>query len=153
MIKLKSVARSAEIDIVPVRDRWYRLADCVEIEVKCLVDGVSRTIAYSFGEGFLFDGRSGGPLADLFVPNLGTQEEVACWLVHDANGYDVLLDFENTNELLQQMLRLSGHSKCKSWLVKLAVSISRSWFGEPIPGDREFPNVQLNLFDISWRST
>jgi len=132
-----SVCISNPIDIRPLDDRWYELVSPVTITVER--DGWK--LSYEFLSGFEFDGRSGGPLADFCVPNLGTQDEVACWLIHDANGYGAALSFRETNALLRRMLRLIGYGPVRAWLVWAAVSISRSWFGFPMPGDREFRNV------------
>lgn len=128
---------SAPIELEPIRDRWYRLVSPVTI----MVAWRGMVLCYEFRAGFEFDGRSGGPLADLLAPNLGTQEETACWMVHDANGYGTLLGFEQTNSLLRSMLRSFGYGWARSWLIWSAVSLSRSWYGSPLPGDREFRNV------------
>lgn len=140
------VTVSGDVVIKPVEDRWYSL----ENPVLVMVSWGNYSLAYEFHPGFLFDGRSGGPLADFVAPNLGTQPEVVCWLLHDANGYADVLTFEETNDLLQAMLVQSGHSRFKAWLVKTAVSISDSWFGKPKPGEREYVNVHpVRKFEIS----
>lgn len=160
-MKILEFRVSGWIDIRPIRDRWYRLVSPVNIFIH--VAGLG-WVVYRFKAGFLFDGRSGGPLADFIVPNLGTQEELACWLIHDANGYDLLLSFYRTNEMLRQMLLLAWGPENKpehpdgffvrtvpsqkkgdlarAWAVYRAVSLSRSWFGEPKAGDREYHNVK-----------
>lgn len=137
-MKIVSFEMDGEICISPVRDRWYAVSSPVVISLHTKDYGVIR---FHVKHGFLFDGRSGGMLADLFVPNLGTQKELASWLVHDINGYDTCYSFKLTNEILRQMLVISGRSKFKSWLVKKAVSLSRTWFGEPNPTDREYINI------------
>lgn len=56
--------------------------------------------------------------------------------MHDLNGYGLDLSFEDTNLLLYVMLRdLARYNYGKAKLVQLAVSISRSWYGEPNPGE------------------
>ena len=92
--------------------------------------------------GFVFDGRSGPKIVDWYAPNLGTLEERICWLVHDCNGYGQDLSFEDTNLLLFAMLRdLAGYRTSKAALIQLAVSLSRSWYGTPKPGDWCCANV------------
>ena len=125
------------IEIKPLEDRWFELAR----PVKIIVERGDDALVYDIREGFLFDARSGGPLADFVVPNLGTQELVACWLVHDCNGYGGVVSFREANRTLRDMLRTAGIGWLRRWLVWCAVSISDSWFGFPMPGDREFRNV------------
>lgn len=92
--------------------------------------------------GFVFDGRSGPKIVDWYAPNLGTLEERICWLVHDGNGYGQDLSFEDTNVLLFAMLRdMAGYRTSKAALIQLAVSLSRSWYGTPKPGDWCCANV------------
>jgi hypothetical protein len=86
--------------------------------------------------GFIFDGRSGPKIIDWYAPNLGTLEEKICWFVHDCNGYGLDLNFEDTNILLYAMLRdLACYRKPKANVIQLAVSLSKSWYGEPSEGD------------------
>ena len=139
-IKCIGVSTTADIIIEPIADRWYNIMQDVTINVFLQGEG---KLVYDIKKGFLFDGRSGGPLCDFIAPNLGTQKQVACWLIHDLNGYDQYLCFADTNELLRQMLINCGTSSWTSWLVKRAVSLSDSWFGEPKPSDREYPNLKF----------
>lgn len=93
---------------------------------------------------FVFDGRSGPKIVDFYAPNLGTIEERVCWLVHDCNGYGLDLSFKDTNVLLFAMLRdLAGYRPTKATLIQLAVSISKSWYGEPDPCDWCYGNKGL----------
>lgn len=93
--------------------------------------------------GFMFDGRSGPKIVDWYAPNLGTLEERVCWLVHDCNGYGQDLSFEDTNLLLFAMLRdLAGYRTSKANVIQLAVSLSKSWYGEPKEGDWCRANVE-----------
>lgn len=86
--------------------------------------------------GFVFDGRSGPKIFDWYAPNLGTLEERLCWFVHDGNGYGLDLSFEDTNVLLFAMLRdLARNRSSKASVIQLAVSLSKSWYGEPKDGD------------------
>lgn len=86
--------------------------------------------------GFIFDGRSGPKIIDWYVPNLGTFEERLSWFLHDLLGYAQSLNFKDTNLMLFVLLRdLAKYRYVKAKLVQLAVSISKSWYGEPKPGD------------------
>ena len=109
-----------------------------------LVEGaISLTVITNQGElkvttaqGFVFDGRSGPKIIDWYVPNLGSFEERLCWFVHDCNGYGLDLSFEDTNVLLFAMLRdLSKYRTAKANVIQFAVSLSKSWYGEPKDGD------------------
>ena len=92
---------------------------------------------------FVFDGRSGPKIVDWYAPNLGTLEERICWFVHDCNGYGQDLSFEDTNLLLFAMLRdLAGYRTSKAALLQLAVSLSKSRYGTPKPGDWCCANVK-----------
>ena len=75
------------------------------------------------------------------APNLGTQEELKCWLAHDINAYDICFSYDETNEILYSMLRNIGYSWVRARMIYTAVNFTDSWFGEPAPSDREFPNI------------
>jgi hypothetical protein len=93
---------------------------------------------------FAFDGRSGPKLVDWYVPNLGSFEEILCWLTHDANAYGKDLSFKDTNVLLYAMLRdLPKYRPTKATVIQLAVSVDSSWYGEPKPTDWCYANRGL----------
>lgn len=99
--------------------------------------------------GFTFDGRSGPAIVDWYVPNLGTLEEILCWLAHDCNGYGQDLSFKDTNILLYAMLRdLAKYKTAKCNLIQLAVSVSDSWYGDPPESDWCYAN--RNLVKTEW---
>lgn len=94
--------------------------------------------------GFEFDGRSGPKIVDWYVPNLGSLEEILCWLAHDANGYGQDLSFDDTNTLLFAMLRdLCRYRKTKASLIRWAVSLSKAWYGPPTRDDWCYKNRGL----------
>lgn len=102
------------------------------------------TLHVQTAPGFVFDGRSGPKIVDWYVPNLGSLEEIVCWLVHDLNGYGLDLCFKDTNVLLFAMLRdMAKYRYVKAKLVQGAVSVSDSWFGVPKPDDWCFRNIGL----------
>lgn len=119
-------------------ERLYILYD----EVNLIIRTNQGTLNVVTAPGFEFDGRSGPKIIDWYAPNLGTLEEIICWLVHDCNGYGLDLSFEDTNVLLFAMLRdLARYRTSKAALIQLAVSLSKSWYGTPKPGDWCCANV------------
>lgn len=92
--------------------------------------------------GFIFDGRSGPPFVDFIVPNLGSLGERTAFFLHDCAAYAGSLDFKNTNLLLKYFLRdMCGYSELKSEVIRMAVSLSKSWYGYPKPDDEWYCNV------------
>lgn len=138
-LKVLSFKIHGEIILKPIADRLYEIAETVRISVY-LADG--RVVVYTIKKGFRFDGRSGGMFGDLFVPNLGTQLEIACWLIHDANGYGLYLDFTETNDMLYGMLVCAGRTRSKAWMVRTAVSLDNKWYGIPNPESPEYRNIK-----------
>lgn len=92
--------------------------------------------------GFEFDGRSGPAIIDWFAPNLGSLMEKLAWHMHDSLAYAQSLGFKDTNYALKFVLRdLAGYSKFKSEVIRRAVSLSKDWYGFPVPQDRWFVNA------------
>ena len=105
-------------------------------EVNLIITTNQGTLHVVTAPGFIFDGRSGPKIIDWYAPNLGTLEERLAWFVHDCNGYGLDLSFEDTNVLLFAMLRdLAHYRTSKASVIQLAVSLSKSWYGEPKEGD------------------
>lgn len=128
-----------EVYLAPVSDRWYRIphswaADFYTDAGRIHVD---------VDKDFLFDGRSGPVLVDVFVPNLGTQEETKRWLNHDLAGHGVIgLTFEEANDDLRMGLRdYCDYTRKMAGAIHVSVSASDSWFGEPGPDDKSYPNL------------
>ena len=131
---------SREITLKPLADRWYSVQGHFDIDCYLRDSGVKHI---SVDDGFLFDGRSGGPIVDFIAPNLGTQDELLAWLLHDLNGHSVTgFSFEETNAILYWMLRkYCGYGYLRAQAIHTAVSMSDSWYGEPAMGDRSYPNL------------
>ena len=140
-MKVSAVKCDYAITICPIADRWYTIPNGFRFE---LVTDIGRKII-SVDAGFCFDGRSGGPMVDALgvAPNLGTQAELKAWLLHDINYYDCTgLSFEESNDMLYQMLRECGYSWIRARLVYNAVQwFGASSFGEPSPDSREYCNM------------
>ena len=101
--------------------------------------------------GFIFDGRSGSPLLDWYVPNLGSLDERELWRMHDALGYAQSLGFKETNLALKIVARdICGYRKTKAEAIRIAVSLSRSWYGRPKPTDWCYAN--LGLVETRWKA-
>lgn len=138
-MKISKVEFSRDITLKPIADRWYEVqgAFAIDYTTDC---GMVRV---NVDHGFLLDGRSGGPMIEVLgiAPNLGTQEELKCWLCHDINAHDIYFSYDETNEILYSMLRNIGYSWVRARMIYTAVNFTDSWFGEPAPSDREFPNI------------
>lgn len=137
-MKVLKVEFSRDILLKPISDRWYEIqgAFSIDITTDC---GVKRI---NVDDGFVLDGRSGGPLVDFIAPNLGTQAELKAWTLHDICGHDLTgFTFEETNEILYMMLRQCGYGWFRAKVIYAGVSISDDWFGIPIIGDKSYPNI------------
>lgn len=135
---VKGKGRNCLEKIEVTEKRRYPLCD----EVNLLVHTSQGTLSVATAPGFVFDGRSGPKIVDWYAPNLGTLEERVCWYVHDCNGYGLDLSFEDTNVLLFAMLRdIAGYRTSKANVIQLAVSLSKSWYGEPKEGDWCHANI------------
>ena len=139
---------SCLFDLVERKDcnRIYQLARPVEY----VITTDAGWLSVKTKTGFLFDGRSGPSLIDWYAPNLGTLEERVAWHMHDCLGYAQSLNFTDTNLMLKYWLRdMCCYSKAKSEIIRLAVSISDSWYGVPKPGERWYYNIPL--VKTEWR--
>lgn len=138
-MQIKSIEWSRDITILPVDERWYRVPHPMKITM--VTDcGVYR---FKIAKNFMFDGRSGPTLVDMvgIAPNLGSQAEVKSWFLHDCLAYDIGLSFKETNYALYYSLReYAGYGRFRAKIIQGAVSISDAWFGEPVPGEREYCN-------------
>jgi len=99
------------------------------------------TYRYFIKRGFRFDSRSGGFGIDWILPHLGSDKDIITWLIHDINAYASFFDFETTNEIMRQLIVLAGHAQWRADAGYRGVSLSRSWFGWPKAGEREYCNV------------
>lgn len=137
---VSKVICSREITLRPISDRWYSIPGHFGIDCYMPAAGVKRI---SVDDGFQFDGRSGGPFADIIAPNLGTQDELLAWLLHDLNGHGVTgFSFAETNVILYWYLRkYCSYGYLRARAIYTAVSLSNSWYGEPVKGDKSYPNL------------
>lgn len=139
-MKIHEVIFSRDLSIMPIADRWYRIngAFTVDIKTDCGVKHIC------VDDGFMTDGRSGSSWIDALgiAPNLGNQEEMKAYILHDLLYYDIGFTFEEANELLYSMLRQCGYGWFRARLIYNAVSLfGKDHFGLPIVGDREYENI------------
>jgi len=121
---------ATDIIIRPLKARWYEVVKDVLILIH-LDDGT--TIKLHIKAGFKFDGRSGGWIFDLLLPNLGNQRYCACVLVHDALCHEIGISYPMTNWLFKGMLI---HAPVAKWRGKGAykgISTGDWYFGAKTP--------------------
>lgn len=110
------------------------------------------TLHFRTEAGFVCDMRSGPKIIDWYVPNLGTMAEREAWFLHDLLGYGQSLGFADTNLLLFAILKCRAkYAYPKAKLVQTAVSLSKSWYGEPKQDDWCYANIGKVLTD--WEAT
>lgn len=120
------------INLLAISDRKFKLQSPVVIDYHTS-EGVLRFIAE---KGFETDGRSGGPIVDLLMPNIGQAGYRNAWLAHDI-GYCLTdekgISFELANDLFRQALKLpkrfggAGLSSIRAWMAWKGVE---SYFGK-----------------------
>lgn len=138
-MKINNIVFSRDISITPVADRWYRVNGAFSVDFYLDGEGVVRI---NVDDGFMFDGRSGPKLVDYYTPNLGTQDELKTFLIHDLLSYDIYFSFEQNNNIFYNNLRTRcGYGWTKAKIIWACVSISDSYFGRPAPDSREYPNL------------
>ena len=138
-MKITKIDFSRDISITPVADRWYRVNGAFTVDFYLENEGV---VHIAVDDGFFFDGRSGPKLVDYYTPNLGTQDELKTFLIHDLLSYDIYFSFEQNNNIFYNNLRNKcGYGWAKAKIIWACVSISDSYFGRPLPDSREYPNL------------
>lgn len=140
-MKLISINFDRDIEIIPVSEKWYRIPHAFTCSV--IMDCGTKII--KIDPDFLFDGRSGSSFIEAFgiAPNLGGQNEVKAFLLHDICYYDNTgISFNEANYILYRMLRDAGYGYCRAKLIQKSVDwFGKSHFGTPKENEREFPNL------------
>jgi hypothetical protein len=119
-IILHKIEATYPVPLTVIRDREYQLYGefCISYHTDCGV------ISFTANAGFKTDGRSGGRLVDLLLPNVGDGNYQRIWLGHDM-AYALEekgITFELANELFRQGLTVSkrnggaGISSIRAWL-------------------------------------
>lgn len=138
-MKVTKVEFSRDIILKPIADRWYEVQGAFTVDFYLEGEGV---VHIAVDDGFMFDGRSGPKLVDYYTPNLGTQDELKTFLIHDLLSYDIYFSFEQNNNIFYNNLRNKcGYGWTKAKIIWACVSISDSYFGRPLPDSREYPNL------------
>ena len=123
-MKLIKFEMSHRIEMAPVSGRFVELVApvCLSYHTN---EGVHR---FDIDNGFMWDGRSGGPAGDLILPNHGTQEQSALALGHDAGGYPDTVSADLDNELYCKGLESIGTGDRIIYAVRMAIEItSHEW--------------------------
>lgn len=142
-MKITKIEFSRDITLKPLADRWYEVQGAFSVNFYIEDEGEDGgVVRINVDDGFLFDGRSGPKIVDYYAPNLGTQEELKTYLIHDLLSYDIKFSFEENNNIFYNNLR--NWCKYGWWKSKVMwgfVSVSDSYFGTPLPDSREYPNL------------
>ena len=149
---VKNICIPSSLRLIPLGDRYFRLAEQVTVSVET-DEGVFR---YTIGKGFVTNFRSGAPVIDCFIDAIGDRLHQICWLVHDCNYTPCInkcgvhaVDRKTADDLLFAMLLFAGESKFKARVVWGAVRM----FGKSAYEDDDaftFDNYQ-KLVANYWR--
>lgn len=131
---------STDIDLKILGDRDYVSLAPVDMKIRFKHDP---TLHLVVDTEFFSDGRSGGPLVDLLLPNVGHQLYRRCWFPHDAffclaaeclvKHQEPPISFETANDIFAQIIDLPkaqggpGFSAIRAWAAHRGVD---SWIGE-----------------------
>ena len=139
-MKIVSVMFDRDIEnMKEISDRWFLIPYEFNIAIYTEKHGVHR---YHIDAGFHTDFRSGPNCVDWYLPHIGTQKERRAYVLHDLLSYSNLgFSFDENNELFYYMLRKAGHGYWKASTAKFIVGLNDNYFGEPLPTDREYVNV------------
>lgn len=126
------------------KNRWFVINRMCKILLHFEV-GTVEVIVYP---GFETDGRSGGRFIDWLFPHWGTQKQRACVLVHDVLYYGFMFGFDEANDILRQMMLLSGTSRWRADLVYGGVMtpIAKSKFGN----NTKFEEDNKKMLSVHW---
>ena len=150
-MKVIKITTNHTLLVTPLGDRLYRVGTPIKITI-ATDEG---TLVYSFKEGFITNFRSGGPLVDRFVDQIGDAEKAICYLVHDA-AYTPCkaCDGEHpiskalADTILRESLILAGMSKWKARIVYTIVYL----FGDSAyEDDDNLTFANSKLFSFEWR--
>lgn len=140
----------AEIRVVPLGNRLYRICD--DINISIYTD--KGTFRFFFKAGFVTNFRSGGILIDRIIDQIGDLWQQAAYLCHDA-AYTpcAALKMEHpvsrklADELLRAVLVHAGMSKFKASLVYNSVRL----FGKSAyEDDDKLTETNSKLFTFEW---
>lgn len=141
-IKVYKFEHSKYLPISPFKDRWFIQTN----NAWCKIYTNFGVITVKARPPFKLNFRSGPKIVDRFIPHVGNIKIAFCWWVHDVLGHDFDISFETVNEILDQMLELSGISDLKSDIVEFMVSLDDDWFGCKTEEERD----NKKLCSVQW---
>lgn len=149
-MKIISLTTSRPLAVIPMGNRLYKLADDCDIRV-VTDEGCFRFYAK---RGTVTNYRSGGPLVDHFIDQIGDEAIAPWWVIHDlcytpcaALGMEHPVSRKQADEILRAGLLYAGMKKWKAQVVYTAVR----WFGEPAyEEDDALTSSNSKLFSFEW---
>lgn len=141
------------LQVTPMGNRLYRIARDTRVSVKT----DEGSFDFYFKAGFVTNFRSGGPIVDRFVDQVGDEKKALCYLVHDAIytpcaslGGHHPVSREKGDELLRAALLWAKMEAYKAELVYLSVR----WFGAcAYDEDDALTSLNSKLFDFEWTAS
>lgn len=141
------------LQVTPMGNRLYRIARDTRVSVKT----DEGSFDFCFKAGFVTNFRSGGPIVDRFVDQVGDEKKALCYLVHDAIytpcaslGGHHPVSREKGDELLRAALLWAKMETYKAVLVYYSVR----WFGESAyEEDDALTSLNSRLFDFEWTAS
>lgn len=141
------------LEVTPMGNRLYRIARDTRVSVKT----DEGCFNFFFKRGFVTNFRSGGPIVDRFVDQVGDEKKALCYLVHDAIytpcaslGGHHPLSRELGDLLLRESLKRAKMEVYKAELVYLSVR----WFGAcAYDEDDALTSLNSRLFDFEWTAS
>ena len=149
-IQIDTADRRNEICVVPLGNRFYRLA--TDTVIRIVTD--EGDFVFSFDAGFVTNFRSGGIFIDHFIDQIGDTLQQVAYLCHDA-AYTpcASLKMEHPvsrklgDELLRAVLEYAGMDEGKVLLVYISVRLCGKSAYEK---DDELTPTNSNLFHFHW---
>ena len=146
----KYVRNNTTLMSYPIGDRLYKINGTNKVEIST-DEGKFTYIIYP---GFVTNYRSGGPLVDIFIDQMGSIWSQLAYLIHDLNYTPCLalrmdhpLSRKASDELLKAMLIFGKMSVTKASIVYRAVR----WFGGGAYKNDDFlTDVNPQLFHFEW---
>lgn len=149
-IQIDTADRRNEICVVPLGNRFYRLA--TDTVIRIVTD--EGDFVFSFDAGFVTNFRSGGIFIDHFIDQIGDKLQQVAYLCHDATYTPCAsLKMEHPvsrklgDELLRAVLEYAGMDEGKVLLVYISVRLCGKSAYEK---DDELTPTNSKLFSFEW---
>ena len=146
MTKFSVTMDKDHLTIIPVGRRYYELAQ----DTVLTLDTDKGSFEFKFQKGFVTNFRSGGPLVDGFIDQIGTEKTAQIYLLHDAaytpcDNYGGKYPFprEDADIMLRDGLGWANMSKFKRNMAYRSVRL----FGQKAYDDDDnYTNTNRTLF-------